>query len=396
MIMKLTKCLQIVIIGLLLTIALCPTALAAGDIDTGQNVALDITYLVPADGDTPATPLSGASFRLYQVATLNTQGALTATAAFADYQTLLDAYTGPGHADDWYALAATLDGLTQSAKTDAAATGQTDADGKLHLPADNIALKPGLYLLTGSRLLQDGYYYDPAPALLMLPNTDNDGNWAYIVAAHPKFDRSKKPSNGGGSTSRRVLKIWQDEGHESARPQEVTVQLLRDGEVWDTQTLSAANNWRYTWSGLSKSYKWTLIEKAVEGYIGTVTQDGNGFVVTNTYSTPDTPGDTPKQPDNPNDNPGDTPDDNPGDTPDDTPDDKPNDNPVITPHDNENGGDNGGNSPQDGQNITPNGSNQPTLPQTGQMWWPIICLLCAGLALIVLGLAKRRRDGYER
>lgn len=36
------------------------------------------------------------------------------------------------------------------------------------------------------------------------------------------------------------------------------------------------------------------------------------------------------------------------------------------------------------------------LPQTGQLWWPVPVLLCAGLACIVVGLIRRRRTPDER
>lgn len=35
------------------------------------------------------------------------------------------------------------------------------------------------------------------------------------------------------------------------------------------------------------------------------------------------------------------------------------------------------------------------LPQTGQLWWPVPVLLCAGLLLVVLGLVCHREDNYE-
>lgn len=34
--------------------------------------------------------------------------------------------------------------------------------------------------------------------------------------------------------------------------------------------------------------------------------------------------------------------------------------------------------------------DQPDLPQTGQLWWPVPLLLCAGLALLIVGLLRRR------
>lgn len=35
------------------------------------------------------------------------------------------------------------------------------------------------------------------------------------------------------------------------------------------------------------------------------------------------------------------------------------------------------------------------LPQTGQLWWPVPVLICAGLACIAVGLFRRRRSGHE-
>ena len=77
-------------------------------------------------------------------------------------------------------------------------------------------------------------------------------------------------------------KIWKDDGNESARPKEITVQLLKDGDVCDTQTLNKANNWRYTWEKLDDDYEWTVTEKAVSGYETTVVQNGVTFTITNT------------------------------------------------------------------------------------------------------------------
>ena len=36
------------------------------------------------------------------------------------------------------------------------------------------------------------------------------------------------------------------------------------------------------------------------------------------------------------------------------------------------------------------------LPQTGQLWWPVPALLCAGLALTAAGLLRRRNAHGKR
>lgn len=40
-------------------------------------------------------------------------------------------------------------------------------------------------------------------------------------------------------------------------------------------------------------------------------------------------------------------------------------------------------------------STNKKLPQTGQLWWPVPMLLCVGLACVVVGLVRRRRDEDE-
>ena len=49
-------------------------------------------------------------------------------------------------------------------------------------------------------------------------------------------------------------------------------------------TLSAANNWTYTWEGLTDEFQWTVDEPSVpSGYAKTVRQDGWNFTVVNTH-----------------------------------------------------------------------------------------------------------------
>ena len=84
-------------------------------------------------------------------------------------------------------------------------------------------------------------------------------------------------------TSVKVTKIWK--GEDANRPASVVVQLYKDGAAEGLPvTLSEANGWTYTFTGLAKDPKWTADEVNVpNGYIGSVTGDAaNGFVITNT------------------------------------------------------------------------------------------------------------------
>lgn len=343
------------IAALLLTLAalmaaLPATALAAGSIDLNRAVSLTLSY---QDGE---TPLVGAELALYLVATVDDCGELTATEPFAPFNVNI---RGKNDAA-WQALASTLEGYVLRDGLSPADTAQTGPTGQASFPSGENTLTPGLYLVLGQRLTQNGMRYDPAPFFVLLPTQDKTANqWAYCVSANGKFTSSKIPGHSDKSDlTRKVLKIWEDDGHDEARPAEITVQLLRDGAVYDSVTLSAANNWRYTWTGLSRDHQWTVTEDIPDHYVPTIVPEGITFVITNTY-TGDTP-DTPNTPDTPDKS--DQPDSS--ETPD-----------------------------QPKQPDTPDSSGQdtaPTLPQTGQLWWPVPVLLCGGLLCIVLGLIRRR------
>ena len=62
------------------------------------------------------------------------------------------------------------------------------------------------------------------------------------------------------------------------------MQLLRNGVVYDTVTLTANNGWAARWFGLDIDAEWTVAEANVPaGYTAGVAHTGNSFVITNTF-----------------------------------------------------------------------------------------------------------------
>lgn len=324
--MKMNKRLISICLSLLLVFMLLPvSALAAGRIDLDQDVGLTITY------QDHGTPLSGAVFNIYLVATVNAYGELTVAENFAQFNVQIK-----GREDEaWRALASTLEGYVLRDNISPTDRGKTNDKGVVSFPTAGKSLKTGLYLVLGQRHTQNGYRYDPAPFMVMLPGLNQENNdWIYNVAVNAKYDSSIIPDTPDDATiSRKVLKVWEDDGYEKARPKEVMIQLLRDGKVYDTVTLNAANDWRYTWAKLSDRYTWTVVEKELEGYTVEVAREGITFVVTNTYDP------TPTTPSTPN---------------------------------------------------TPTFPGKPTLPQTGQLWWPVPVMIAVGLLFVIIGLIRRR------
>lgn len=268
--MKLKTRLMTCFVSVLMVALMLPTIVfAAGPIETERDVVLTISY---KDAD---TAISGTVFDVYRCADVDAYGVMTATDAFSSYPVDYDGLD----LESWQELATTLKGYAQRDGLAVEASGKTDINGELSL-----TLKPGLYLVVGSIQAVGEYTYTPSPFMVFLPGaslTEND--WDYEVTSSVKYSKEYNPS---ASVSRKALKIWDDYGYEYARPEEIVVLLLRDGDVYDTQALNAENNWRHIWSDLSDDYEWTIVEQETDGYYVKVVQEGITFTITNQYAVP--------------------------------------------------------------------------------------------------------------
>ncbi len=407
------------LMSMICVLALLPTkAYAAGAIDLNQNVTLTLQY--EHDGE----PISGILVDLYHVADVNEYAEFTLAGDFKDDPVQVNNLSANG----WKLLAETLKGYTEWDKRKALDSGETDANGTLSFPNAQESLKPGLYLVVGKTLTKDGYSYKTEPFLVSLPNLDNDSNsWSYDVTAEPKYTREELPPSPPDETvSRKVMKVWKNDV-EKLRPQEVIIQLLKDGEVYDTVMLNETNDWGHTWDKLPKYNKdgskvdWSVTEKAVDDYTVLIEKTGITFTVTNTYS-----------PDEPEDD-------------------------TVTRMVLKEWDDKGYEShrprsvqvtllqngtaydtqtlsetnswqytwdklpkwDQNGREYTwtiqeasvpgyvssveqngdtfvlTNTPNEPKLPQTGVLWWPVPVLACGGLAFLIMGMVSRRKKDHE-
>lgn len=301
----------------ILSLVLClpVNAAAAGLIDPQQEVSLTVTF---RSND---SVLENLPFDLYLVATMDEYGELTVCEEFRTFDIDIR-----GRDDDgWRTMASTLEGYVLQHAT-AIDSGVTDEQGQVSFPNKAETLPQGLYFIPGFRYVQGGFIYEAEPFMVLLPCVDEISNeWVYDLSVQPKYSQPEDLP-----LARRVLKVWNDNGDVESRPEEIVVQLLRDGEVYDTVTLNAENNWRWVWVDLSGHSHWTVVEQIPEGYTATITQEGITFVVTNTPDEPNVP--PPEEP--------------------------------------------------------------PNLPQTGQLWWPVPMLCAAGLFCLTAGLLRRRGEQH--
>lgn len=304
-----------------------------------------------------------AEFSLYRVADMTENREFTLAGKFADCPVSLENLDTEG----WKTAAQTLAVYAEKGKAEGTITpdqiGMTDENGDLKW--ENLGT--GLYLVLGSKTEDEMYTYEPTPLLTALPNWEND-TWNHNVALNPKFDKTKKPDKP--TTKIAALKIWEDDGQEDKRPESIEVQLLKNGEVYDTQTLNKENGWKYTWDKLPAEFQWSVVEKEVSDsyrvtYENENMKNGKRWVIRNKVIVPPTPTPTPSE----------TPTPTPSETPTPTPSAAPTVTPITTP------------MPSD----TPTPLPSKSLPYTGQTWWPVPILACAGIAAFSIGWIRRRK-----
>ena len=264
--------------------ALLPVqALADDAIDTDADVRLTISYAHDH------APISGAQFDLYYVASVDANANFTLVGDFRVYPVQVNGL----NAEELKMLAETLSSYVDRDELTPLDSGSTNSQGDLFFPSSRSALKPGLYLVMGRALAKDGYTYRAEPFLVSLPKLNADtGAWDYKLIAEPKHTREENPPTppDDSTVERRVLKIWKQDA-ESLRPQEVAIQLLKDGAIYDTVTLNAGNSWRYVWEKLPEYNEdgtkivWRVTEDAVaDDYKVLISQEGVTFTVVNTYA----------------------------------------------------------------------------------------------------------------
>ena len=144
-----------------------------------------------------------------------------------------------------------------------------------------------------------------------LPEVDDDDNEiAYTWTEHDPGNgyRLKGTEKNGNvtvltneydvkTTEVTVRKVWEDNGNAAGKRKDIRVQLYANGEAYKEEvTLSEANGWKYTWTGLEKNciyagasqpITYTVEETEIpEGYQAKVTGDASTeFVITNTLET---------------------------------------------------------------------------------------------------------------
>ena len=392
----------ICLICLVLIVLVFPvSAFAMTNVNTTQSSSLTV------ECKCDCSLLSGVVFGIYRVADMDEAGRFILSSDFEDYPISLKQDTASG----WRALAETLAQYVNRDNVPSLNHGSTGADGKVTF-AD---LKVGLYLVCGYRYINGDFTYNPEPFLISLPNLNESDTWIYDVKVNCKGEGYYDSPE---TTSIKVLKVWKNDEDTQSRPEQIEIQLLKNGKVLDTVILSAENSWRHTWTELDADFVWSVTEKTVPNdYTLLISKEGSTYVLTNTYTPEFTEVEVEKIWED-------------------------------AGHESERSTSievqllcdgkvyetvilNSANQwkytwanlesghewkvkessslahytskvTQDGGKFTivntfvpPDNPKKPPLPQTGQLWWPIPVLLGAGLLFIIIGICKRKRMKHD-
>ena len=224
--------------------------------------------------------VNNAEFKVYRAGEITDNWEFVLTGAFQDIPADLNDLDTEAMTE----LSETLAAYAAADGIEPDYSGTTDANGQIVFEG----LAKGLYLIIGESVIQDGVRYDPIPFLLTVPSQDAEGVWNYQTEADVKYETSVPEKE---ETEYKVVKC---DGSGSVRPVQITVDILRDGVLFDTQTLTAENNWSYSWTAEDDGSVWQAVEREIpEDYTVKVEKDKTMFLLTNTY-TGDTPEEVPK------------------------------------------------------------------------------------------------------
>ena len=349
------------------------TSMARGLIDTSKSGTLTITYKYGDD-----KYFDGVEVNIYKIASVNADGTsfvldepYSEVSPVKDLSQITDENTA---ADQWAKI---LEAVEPYAVANSEVTAKTTSENGL---AKFTNLDLGIYLVRSSTIVDEveECTYVFKSFLISIPQLNENDEWIYDGAVYTATATAKCEKETLNEKFE-ILKRWNDSGYENLRPTSITVVISKDGEVFDTVTLSADNNWHYSWEAKAGSL-WTF-EETVSGnveYSVSLTDsraNNNGvvtvtYILTNTYNVPETPP---------------TPPDTPPDTPN-TPDEPTTPDTPTTP------------GIPDLPEVLGAIRDLPAvlgarrLPQTGLLWWPLPILIIAGLLFIVKGIKTLRKN----
>jgi len=240
----------------ILILLTCSYTAYAEEFDQSKTGSISVTLVEQKQNE----PIVGAELSVYYIATvfLNTDG------------NLIYDYT-----EDFKQFDASIDDKTLATKLDDFVLKHSVPSIKMTTNANGMAsceeLPLGLYFVKQTGAVEG--FAPCTPFLVTVPNEKN-GEYVYEVNASPKTEVARL-------TSITIKKVWNTDASTKVADS-VTVQLLKNGNVVKTATLSAKNNWQVTYTDVPESDAYSVKEVNVpKGFTATYKKNDYVFTVTN-------------------------------------------------------------------------------------------------------------------
>ena len=241
-----------------------PLSASAAAVDVNRECSLELEYSSEGMG------FADLNIQIFRIAQMYTDGYCTLLPPFSSLPVRI---TGVSSQKEWRDTANTLAGYIAAQQLSPTASAVTDADGKVRFSG----LQTGIYLVTAVNATsgKETYYFENFCVFLPRPMEDN--SLMYDISAKPKFTKDVGIDE---IVTYQVTKLWKDSGN--GRPDAVSVEIYKDGQLAETVVLNNDNMWTHTWTAPDRSNIWTVVEKDVPaGYTVVVTSSGDCFTVTN-------------------------------------------------------------------------------------------------------------------
>lgn len=260
--------------GLIFLLVLCWSVLpakaeAVTPLDPERKCSMTLYYTQDATG------FPNLEIQVYRVAEAFPNGTYDLILPFSDYPVNIYGITSQ---TEWKDVATTLTSYIAANGVKPDRTAKTAADGTVVFSG----LETGLYLIQGVTAENDNGIYRFDDFMMYLPTPGEGGDFDYDMEAKPKC------SSFIPKTEYKIVKLWKDAGYSKERPKSVSIDILKDGSLYETVTLNSANNWSYSWKVSSDDTgKWTVAERDVsEEYKVTISEKSAVFTITNTRKAP--------------------------------------------------------------------------------------------------------------
>lgn len=326
------------------------------------------TQKITVDYSTSEEKLDGAVFHVYRLGEVK-GNRIIPNDTFSPYRINLDV----SDTEKMTSLAYTVSAYILRDDITPLYTDTSDKNGIVDF--DGAAFETGAYIIMADKHRQNESTYFCDPTLFILPYGNKD-----TVIIKPKYEVI--PDNTETvSVSYKVLKAWLGTDYGGEKPVEIEVELLRDGDIYDTVVLNESNNWRFQWDDLSAFYHWTVAEKyVVDGYVVSLSRYERSFLLTNSVKKFDG-GEAviTTEPTTDHSEITTSPDG------------------ATLPNTSEttSSGDMSNTDGTTETHTTGTHEQEPELPATGMLRWPIPYLAIVGMFLLIVGYAKYRKSELE-